>query len=382
VRITVQLIDGETDRHLWAESFERELSMQSIFLIQAEVADQIAKALRLENRALPPAIRSEMPTTSLEAYDAFLLGRYHTFRQTPEDLALAVNLLKAAILLDPEFTDAYTALGWAYSFLGTTYGQQLPADVYPKARQAALTALSLDSQLANARGLYADILTWYDWDFVAAEREYRKTAELDPLNVLGYALFLTIQQRHDEAISMIETRLRASPGDPYVHVNAAWRYYSARHYDRAIQEATLASSHADARSVLGFAYLEMGNVQVAIELFELDARERRSSPQALSNLAYAYFRTGQFPEGEAALVSLLSLAESEFVSPATIAPVYFAANRADEGFALLQQAVAIRAREMIFMQVDHTFDDYRKDPRYLELIRMVGFQKRNPTLTD
>ena len=379
VRITVQLIDAKTDRHLWAESFESELSMQSIFSIQQEVAEQIAQTLKLEDKVLKAAKPGEMPTDNLEAYEAFLLGRYHTFRQTPKDLALAVAFLKQATSLDPEFAEAYTALGWAYSFLGTSYGKQRPADVYPKARQAALTALSLNSELANARSLYADILTWYDWDFVAAEREHLKAVKLDPLNVLGYALFLSTQQRHDEAIREIEKRLKAYPNDSYTHVNAGWRFFSARLYDRAIEEATLAKDHADARSVLAFANLEMGRTELAIELFELDARQREN-PQQLANLAHAYFRTGHLVEGEQVLGRLLSAADKEFVSPAVIASVYFAADRADEGFVLLQEAVAVRAREMIFIQVDHIFDEYREDPRYLDLIRTIGFQGSKPSV--
>ncbi len=216
VRITVQLIEAETDQHLWADNFDRTLSVENIFSIQEEVANRIAQALELEySRTLEPE-PVQLPTDNLDAYSAYLLGRYHTFRQTADDLALAITYLEQATTLDPEFAEAFAALGWTYSFLGTSYGNLPPREVYPKAKEAALKALALDSDLADARTLYADILTWYDWDFDAAEREYRKTLELDPLNVLGYALFLTSQERHAEVIELIERRLQASPDDPYV----------------------------------------------------------------------------------------------------------------------------------------------------------------------
>jgi len=185
VRITIQLINAETDQHLWAENFDRTLSVENIFSIQEEVANQIAQALELEYTQTHGPEPVQLPTDNLDAYSAYLLGRYHTFRQTPDDLALAITYLEQATTLDPEFAEAFAALGWTYSFLGTSYGNLPPRDVYPKAKEAALKALALDSDLADARTLYADILTWYDWDFEAAEREYRKTLELDPLNVLA-----------------------------------------------------------------------------------------------------------------------------------------------------------------------------------------------------
>jgi len=310
-----------------------------------------------------------MPTAVLAAYDAYLLGRFHTFRQTPEDLVLAVTYLETATAPDPEFAKAYAALGWTYSFLGTNYGQQPPHEVYPRAKKAALTALSLDSELADARSLYADILTWYDWDFIAAEREFLKTLEYDPINVLGYALFLTTQERHDEAIVLIEKRLAADPNNRYVHINAAWRFYSARQYERTIEEVALAGNHTDARPILAYTYLALGETDRAMELFESDVDRQGRNSQQLSNLAYAYFRMGHRTKGNEILAELLEIAEKEFVSPAAIAAVYFAADR----FAMLQKAIDVRAREIIFIQIDHTYDAYREDPRYLDLIQKIGF---------
>ena len=374
VRITVQLIDAETDRHLWAENFDRELSVQNIFLIQEEVAGKIAEALKLKYRSDPARGWSQLPTASLDAYNAYLLGRYHTFRQTPDDLELAVSYLEQATGLDPAFAEAHASLGWAYSFLGTSYGGRPPREVYPQAKQAGMRAMSLDSELADARTLYADILTWFDWDFEAAEREYLKTVELNPNNVLGYALFLTTQLRHDEAIALIERRLAASPNDPYVHINAAWRFLSARQYTRAIEEANLAQGHVDANSVIGFAYLATGETQRAVAVFEQDLHERDRKPQQLSNLAVAYRINNRAAEAEELLAELQLARTTKFLSPALVAAVYFAADDPDNGFAMLQEAIDVRAREVIFLQVDHLLDGYRDDPRYQELTRTIGFR--------
>jgi TolB-like protein/DNA-binding winged helix-turn-helix (wHTH) protein/Tfp pilus assembly protein PilF len=374
VRITVQLIDAVTDRHIWAESFDRELTVANIIRIQEEVADQIAMALRIEYPSGQAIAPDALPTDNLQAYEAYLLGRYHTFRQTPRDLELAVVHLQRATALDAQFAEAYASLGWAYSFLGTAYGRRPPREAYPKAREATLRALALDSELADARSIYADILTWYDWDFVAAEQEYERTIKLDPDNVLGYALFLSTQMRHDEAIAMVEKGTAAFPHDPYVFANAGWRYLNAGQTDRAIGAATRAAGHPDANSVLGYSSMAAGDIDRAITAFEADFDEFGSNPVQLSNLAYAYFKGGRNAEGKELLDELLATSADAYVSPALIAGVYFAAGDADNGFAMLDEAVSARAREVIFMQVSQMLAGYRQDPRYAALIEKIGFQ--------
>jgi len=371
LRITVQLIDAATDEHRWAESYDRELSVQNIFTIQQEVAEHVARALET-GKAAGRGGSGPLPTESLAAYNLYLLGRYHTFRQSPGDLEQAIALLEQATRIDDGFAEAYAVLGWAWSFLGTEYGRHRPHDVYPRAREAALRALSLDANLADARTLYADILTWYDWDFEAAEREYRKTIELEPLNVLGYALFLSTRERHDEAIAMIEKRLQASPEDIYVRVNAGWRYFHAGRYDRAAAAAQAAAQHADSSSLLGWSRLAEGDQDGAIDAFEADIERQGRGPRQIANLAAANFRKGRPEVGRGLLEELNAMSEAAYVSPALVAAVHFAAGDADEGFRLLGEAVQQRSRDLIFLRVSWILDGYRDDPRYRRLIVQVG----------
>jgi TolB-like protein/DNA-binding winged helix-turn-helix (wHTH) protein/Flp pilus assembly protein TadD len=373
IRVTVQLIEAQTDQHLWADNFDRSLSVQNIFSIQEEVARQIALALQREYADISEPQPVQLPTGNLDAYTAYLLGRHHTFRQTTEDLELAVAYLEQATALDPNFAEAFAVLGWSYSFLGTNYGNLLPKVAYPRAKNAALRAITLDSNLSDARSLYADILTWYDWDFEAAEKEYLKTIELDPINVLGYALFLSVQERHDEAIELIERRLQAHPDDPYVHINAAWRFMSAQRYDRAIKEAELAGDHSDAPAALGYSWLAKGDSVRAISYFESDLENRGRQPRQLSNLASAYYTAGRREQGQALLLELEAIAAERFVSPALLASVYFSAGDDDMGFASLQAAVDARVRDVIFLRDWRRLDQWRDDPRYLELVRTIGF---------
>jgi TolB-like protein/DNA-binding winged helix-turn-helix (wHTH) protein len=370
LRITVQLIDGSSDIHIWAETYDRELSIENVFAIQQEVADNIAQALKLEFTANKTSF--ELPTNDLDAYNQYLLGRYHTFQQTPENLELAVTYLSKATELDTQFAEAYSALGWAYSFLGTSYGNYAPVEVYPKAREAALRAIAIDSDLANARTLYADILTWYDWDFALAEQEYLRTIEIEPLNVLGYALFLSCLERHDEAIALVEQRIEAQNDDPYVRVNAGWRYLNAGLYEKAIDAARRASQHPDAASLMGLTYLALGEAGKAVEVFEQDIDRQGRYPQQIANLAVAYFKSGSDAKAAAYRSELETLAEQQFVSPALLAAIEFAAGDADRGFDLLQEAVNVRVREVIFLRVNRMLTGYRDDPRYKDLLAAVG----------
>lgn len=372
LRVTVQFINAVTDEHIWASNFDRQLSVQDIFDLQAEVANQIVEALQLE---LPDtAVRDErLPTADIAAYNNYLLGRFHTFKQTRKDLLDAIGFLEQAIAIDPEFAEAYAVLGWAYSFLGTEYGALQPGEMYPKAKAAALRAIALDSSLADARALYADILTWYDWDFVAAELEYQKTVELEPLNVLGYALFLSIQERHEEAVAMIERRLAADPSDPYAQINAGWRYLNAGQTGKAIAAANAAGDHRDRASLLGMSRLAEGNNLAAIKVFEAAVASQGQTALNTANLAIAYFRDGRDADAEPLLSELETFAKDNYVAPGLLANVYFAAGNADQGFIMLERALEERTRDVIFLKVNELLRGYRDDPRYLALIERVGF---------
>ena len=371
LRVTVQLIEALTDKHLWAGSFDRQLSMQDIFGLQAAVASQVADALELEY-ASSTVGSDRLPTNSIEAYNYYLLGRYHTFKQTKRDLEDAVPYLEQAIEIDPEFAEAYATLGWTYSFLGSEYGTYRPAEMYPRAKDAALRAIALDANLSDARTLYADILTWYDWDFTAAEREYRKAIELDPLNVLGYSLFLSTQERHDEAVALIERRLAADPNDPYVRINAGWRYFNAGLTDKAIEAALAADGHFDSTYLLGLSRLAQGDTAAAVELFEAAVDTQGRTAFHAANLAVSYYRDGRLAEGERLLKELEEFASGNYVSPALLAGVYFSAGDADRGFALLDRAFEERSRHMIFLRVNEMLRGYRDDPRYVALLERVG----------
>jgi tetratricopeptide (TPR) repeat protein len=186
-------------------------------------------------------------------------------------------------------------------------------------------------------------------------------------------LFLSTQLRHEEAIVLIEQSIASYPDNAYVHINAAWTFFRARQYERAIQEATLASPHADARSALGSAYQRLGDIERAVAVFETSLRLQGRRPRELTDLAIAYFIADRVSEAQALLDELTTAAAAQYVSPGLIAAVYFAAGDIDNGFAALEQAVEARSRGAIFLQTNSWLDDHRQDPRYKALVQAVGF---------
>jgi TolB-like protein/DNA-binding winged helix-turn-helix (wHTH) protein/Tfp pilus assembly protein PilF len=381
LRITVQLIDGDSDRHLWAETYDEALTVENVFAIQERVANSIAEAIRAQYRRQNSDALG-LPTTNIEAYDLYLLGRYHTFRQTPQNLVLAVQYLRQATEIDPGFAQAYATLGWAYAFQGTGYGLSKPTEVIPLAREAALRALELDDQLADAHSLYADLLTWYDWQFELAEIEYRRVRTLDPHNVLGYALFLSSQSRHDEAIELLDQRLESTPNDDYVLINAGWNYLRAGQSKNAIDVASQVGDHPDANRLLGYAYLNEGDTTAALNAFEADLRQKARGQLQVGNLASIYFKIGRVAEAQALLDELESQAETKFVSSLMLAKIYFAKGDEDRGFALLEAAVEDRERGVIFLGAIDAFVEQKHDPRYSDILDRIGLQPENPTAQE
>ena len=367
VRISVQLVDGDTGRHIWSDAFNRELNVSNIFAIQREVAEQVALALEVEHSLSSPGA---LPTNNLAAFDAYLLGRYHTFRQTPDDLQQAVIHLQNATRIDPQFAEAWATLGWAWSFMGTSYGTRKPREVFPLAKDAALKALALNGNLGNAHSLYADILTWYDWDFEAAERSYRRAMELDPLDVLGYALFLSIHGRHDEAIQLIERRLSAHPSDVYVQVNAAWLYQAAGHYEHALLAAERAQGHPDADAAAGFTYLRMRENEMAVNAFSRAIERHGRSPLRTANLAIATYAHGEMDAADRLLAELQAV--ESYVAPSSMAAVMFAAGDVKRGFDYLAEAVRERDRGALFLLSGPTMSAHRQRPEFQELAGIVG----------
>ncbi len=260
VRVVAQLIDAETDQHLWAETYDRQLT--DIFAIQADVALHIAAALKAELSPDEETRIHKEPTSDLLAYQLYLQGRHCFIRYTAEGLRKAIGYFAQAIQRDPRYALAYAGVALAYAELGET-GALAPDETYAPAKEAVAQALTLDDELAEAHSVLAVLKVVCDFDWTGAEREFKRALELNPSSADTYDYYgrlLSALERYDEAIA---AQHRAQELDPLAHpLDVATALLRAGRYDEAVQAAIrgleLDANYARGHSTLGWAYFRKG----------------------------------------------------------------------------------------------------------------------------
>src|SRR5881409_407674 len=271
VRIVAQLIDAETDHHLWAETYDRQLT--DIFAIQTDVALQIAAALKAE---LSPDEKSRLhqePTSDLQAYQLYLQGRHCYLRYTAEGSRRGIEYFEQAVAKDPNYALAYAALAMVYTELAET-GSLRPGEAYARARDASAKALALDLGLGEAHCMLAYITAVCDFNWVSAEQEFKRALELTPNSADTHDLYgrmCLALERNDEALAM---ERRAQELDPLAHrADVARALLRAGRYDEALQAAThaveLDPHYARGHATLGWAYLKKGIVKQGVAELEI-----------------------------------------------------------------------------------------------------------------
>jgi len=378
VRITAQLVDAQSDRHLWAETYDRRLT--DIFAIQSDVALRIADALKT---TLSPDVRARIerePTANVEAHNSYLLGRFYWSKRTGAGFRRALRHFERAIELDPNYAIAYSALADCYNLL-PFYGDAHPGQAHPKARAAALTALELDDTLAEAHTSYAFVQTWYDWDWSLAEAAFERAIALNPSYAQAhhwYAWYLTARRQPDKAIARVATALSLDPLSLIINTDMGDLHYYARSYDEAIaqhertvqMDATFWPAHVN----LGRAYVQAARIDAAIESLEAAIRLSDRHPSAIGMLGYAYAVGGRKDEALATLAELRDLALRVNVPSYLPAVVYAGLGELDLAFEWLEKAHRQRdsAWLIYYLIADPWADNLRDDSRFADLLSRMG----------
>jgi len=374
VRITVQLIHGPTDRHLWAESYQREL--RGVLALQSEVAQAIAGEIRI---AVTPAERARLAAVrpaNPDAYDAYLKGRYYMNSTAPNRFARAIEHFEQAIQKDPGFALAYAGLAEAYAW------KAYAAAEVQKGKEAALKALELDETLAEAHASLGLFAHWFDWDWAAAERHFKRAIELNPNSAVAhhsYMPYLVAMRRFDEALRA-SARAREldplSPG-PRALIGSVWYYL--RDYDRALKEwqgvLDIAPDSADVHGLLGLAYLKQGKYEEALAAARRAEELSGGDPgtDAFFLAAYLYGRTGE-RDHALRLLDELRRRSKEGYTPATLfVALYAGLGEKDQAFAWLEKAYQQREWLPAQLQVVPIVDPLRDDPRFQDLLRRMNF---------
>jgi TolB-like protein/DNA-binding winged helix-turn-helix (wHTH) protein/Flp pilus assembly protein TadD len=283
VRITAQLIDARTDRHLWAHQYERDL--RDVIGMQDEVARDIADEIRIK---LTPAERARLAASrpvNPEAHEAYLKGRYYWNRFTEANTEKSLKFFRQAIEKDPNYALGYSGLADFYGVMYVRYEARSHNDACPKAEAAALRAVELDPSLAEARNSLGAIRLFCDWDLQGAESELKRAVELNPNYSEAhrvYALFLLSSGREQEATVEIARAVENDPMSADINLVAGWVYFEARHYDHAIEQYRKAfemdPKRAGALYGLGSVYAQQGRFDWAIREYRKAVELSGGSP--------------------------------------------------------------------------------------------------------
>ena len=371
VRIVATLIDPETDRHLWAETYDRQLT--DIFAIQTDVALHIAAALEAElSRDEQARVRRE-PTTNVQAYRLFLQGRRWFIKFTPEPLRRSIELFEHAIEHDPTFALAYAHAAMAYTELAEA-GAMTPDVAYERASHAVTKALEIDPELGAAHCTLGHLKTARELDWEGAERAFKRAIELSPSSAEAYDLYgrlCTGLERYEDALALLQ---RAQELDPLAHgLDIATALLRAGRYDEAVARAEEAVGVHDAedraRVTLGWAYVLSGRTREGLAEIERAVALSPNNTQWLGQLGAAYARAGDHAKAHAALRDLEARAESTYVSPYHFAYVYAGLGQDDKAIDWLERAVKERAGPVFGLKGSFLFSSLHAHPRFRAILR-------------
>jgi serine/threonine protein kinase/tetratricopeptide (TPR) repeat protein len=376
-RINVQLIDGTTDQHIWADNFQRE--MHNLLSLQGEVASSIARKIQV---AVTPEEQLRLASGGVvnpEAHDLVLKAKYLAEERTKaESLEKAEVFLQQAIKLDPNSAPAYAALS-SLNFEIAEAGYKPMLEVCPEFRAVGERAIALDTMLGDALSMRAWAKLYCDWDWAGAEADARDALQLSPGSSVTHstlAWVLNIQGKYDESLEQNRIAQQLDPVSVVITVQRAMYFYNARRYDESVSECHKALAFSPesvfAKWQLGTTLTAMRKYDEAIQVFL-----SRKVPTANTNwmLGHAYGKSGKMREAREVLNFLLEKRKNKYLWPTIIAVVYSGMGDKDHAFEWLETAYKEHEYWLPKLRVDPMFDPLRSDPRFAELVKRMNFPR-------
>ena len=372
--INAELMDVRTSRHLWGEQYNRKLA--DIIALQEEISMEISSKLRYKLTGEEKQRLTKRYTSNSEAYQLYLQGRYHWFKRTPEGFNKGIEYFKKSIQADPNFAPAYAGLADTYNNLANyNFALLPPKEAWAQAKAAASKALQIDDTLAAAHTTMAMGALYYDWDWPAAEKEFKRSLELDASSSFTYhwySHFLMTMGRTEEAFSAGRRALELDPLDLPISSHQGWYYLWTREYKRAVEPLKktieLAPNFSVAQWYLGLAYEQNGAFQDAISQFENCVRLTGGNPSMIALLGHAYAIANRKSEAQAILRQLSALSKQRYVPAYAVAAIYAALGEKEEALSALERAYAERDTWMDYLGLDPRLDPLRPDPRFDDLL--------------
>ncbi len=374
VRITAQLVESATDRHLWAQSYDRDV--KDVLALQDEVSEAIARQVQAK---LTPQEQSRLTSArqvNPEAHELYLKGRYQANKISVESSWKAVEYFQKALELDPNDALAYASLADSYSTLAV-FGGLPPKEAFPKAKALVTKALALDDALAYSHNVSAILKRDYEWDWEGAEKEFRRALELNPNSAHTrdmYAIYLVVMRRFDEALGEIRHAQSLDPLNLDASNNVGFIHFAMGHHDRAV-EAYQKTIDLDANFVmahreLGLVYSHRGLHPQAIRELERAVALSRD-PYTLALLGHGYAAAGRRRDALKVLDELRERSRRGYVAAYYFADIYAGLRQRDLALQWLEKAYQEREPALLWTAVDLRYDWLRSDPRFQELMRRM-----------
>jgi TolB-like protein/DNA-binding winged helix-turn-helix (wHTH) protein len=383
VEITVQLLDGSRDQHLWGGTYDRDF--RDVLALQHELARAITAELKISfSPQEHQHLKSSAPVNA-DAYAAYLHGRYYWYKRTIEGFQKSIQYYQQAVAADSNYAPAYAGLADAYALLGSSPNDGLPPnEAMPKAKAAAQKALELDDGLAEAHASLAYISMVYDWNWASAQKEFKRAIELNP-NYAGahewYAEFLAARGRESEALSEMRRARDADPLLVLMHAAVAEALYFSRRYDDVIsqcrQTLELDPDYPLAHFHLGRAYMGENNYPEAIAEYQKAQASLGETPAIVMAIGYANAKAGDHTAARKALEQLRAQSKRRYVPALYFAAIYTGLGDSDAGLTWLEKAYKEHSDYLIYLKVDPMADTLRSSPRFQTILQKIGIDNRS-----
>ena len=354
--------------------------MDDVFRIQDEITMAIVEKLKVQLLGKEKAKLMKHYTADVEAYNLYLKGRFYWNKRTEEEVNRGIKYFQQAIEKDPAYAVAYAGLADCYNVLGF-YNAMPPNEAFTKAKAAALKAMEIDDILAEVHTSLAYVRLYYDWDWLDAEREFKRATELNTAYATTphwYAEYLAAMGRLNEAIAEKKRACQLDPLSMIINTTVGWMFYFSRQYDLAIVQIKKAleidPDFVPAHYWLGQAYEQRGMYQQAIAEFQKANTLSKGSTYTVAALAHAYAVAGERVKAQKIIDQLKEQSKKTYVSSYDIAEVYIGLGRKNVALDWLERAFDERSRGLVFLKVEPRLDDTRSDPRFKALLKKMNFE--------
>lgn len=375
IRMTVRLVNVADGRLIWTNQFDEQTA--DIFSLQDSISTRVADALALKLTGEQKKRLARRDTENAEAYELYLLGRFHLAKRSRDSVAKAIEYFTQATEKDPQYASAYAGLGAAYNVSGWS-DYLVPHEAYPKAKQAIDKALQIDDTVAEAHAVLGSIKRSYEWDLAGAETAYRRALELDPNNPTTYqwyGLTLAFAGRYDESIALFKRAQRLDPLSLIINKSFGDVLSFARRFDEAIEQykrvIELDPGFPYVHRELGTCFYFKNKKDEAFEEWLEDARLSGVGAEDLDALKNAYRRSGA--KGFwLEMAAQTERSKDGYVSSYDVATYYAAAENKQQALDWLEKAYREHSSGMIAVKAEPWFDCLRAEPRFIELTRRSG----------